>query len=167
MKKLVLVRHAKSSWDNPEWNDFERPLNKRGHRDNPFMAELIAEKKIIPDMIISSPAMRAITTAEEFARQLGYDNSKIKHDINIYEKGPKYITKMLSEQSDDTNIIYVFGHNPDLTFLSSYLTGEYFDNVPTCGVVGIEFDIDSWKNIEKDNGKLLFFEYPKKYLKKS
>lgn len=166
MKTLVLVRHAKSSWDNPDWSDFERPLNKRGNRDAPFMAEVIKAKNIIPDFMISSPAIRAKSTALYFAKELDYDSKNIKFDLGIYEKGMTYIKKILTNFDDEYNTIMLFGHNPDMTSLSSYLTGEYFDNVPTCGIICIDFNIDSWTKITNENGRLRFFIFPKLYFQK-
>lgn len=163
MKTVVLVRHAKSGWDNPEWSDFERPLNKRGLRDAPFMGYLFKEKKINPEIIFSSPANRASTTANYFVEALGIKEKEIKYDRNIYERGSKYIINLLKEVDKSVDSVLIFGHNPDITSLSSYFSGEYFDNVPTCGTVCIDFGIKSWDEIDKINGKLRFFEYPKKY----
>jgi phosphohistidine phosphatase len=166
MKTLLIVRHAKSSWNDPSLTDFERPLNKRGKRDAPFMAELIRNKNIKPEIIISSPARRAITTARNFAEAAGYAAADIQTEPAIYDDGPRAITSILKAIDDDTDTAYIFGHNPDFTYLATYLTGEHFDNVPTCGCVCIEFDMESWTDIEEENGRLIFFEYPKKYFKK-
>lgn len=163
MKKLYLVRHAKSSWNNPEHTDFERPLNPRGERDVEFMSNLLSGKIEKPNLFISSPAERAKTTAITFAKSFGQDETEIKYDYGIYEKGSKFILNLLKESSDTLNSIIIFGHNPDITSLSSYFSGKYFDNVPTCGIVSIEFDVSHWKEIENTDGKLIFFEFPKKY----
>lgn len=165
MKQLIIVRHAKSSWDNPEWTDFGRPLNKRGLKDAPIMAEIIKDMKIKPDIIISSPANRAITTAKIYAEILGLKSKNIIEDRSIYEMGTRYIINLVKSLSDDISTVMIFGHNPDITSLSTYFSGEYFDNVPTCGTVGIEFDIEKWEQVELENGKLIFFEYPKKIRK--
>lgn len=166
MKQLILVRHAKSSWDNPEWTDYSRPLNKRGLRDAPFMAELISKKNIIPDLIYSSPAMRAITTAKIFAEALNYQIDKINQNIGIYDKGSRFINKLIANTSNEVSNLFIFGHNPDITSLSSYYSGEFFDNVPTCGVIAVRFELDNWTDTQSENGELLFFEYPKLYLDK-
>lgn len=165
MKKLIIARHAKSSWDNPEWTDFGRPLNKRGLKDAPVMAEIIKEMNFKPDIIISSPANRAITTAKIFAEIMGLESNIVTEDRNIYEKGTRYIINMVKNLPDEINTAMIFGHNPDITSLSTYFSGEYFDNVPTCGTIGIEFSITKWEEVELENGKLLFFEYPKKLKK--
>jgi phosphohistidine phosphatase len=163
MKTLILVRHAKSSWDNPDIKDFERPLNKRGKKDAPLMAKIFKDKNIVTDLIISSPAVRAFSTAQEFAEELKYPKNEIITDISIYEMGSKAILNILSKLNPKYKVVMLFGHNPDMTYLSSYLSGNNFDNVPTCGVVCIDFEIDSWDKITDNQGTLRFFEYPKKY----
>lgn len=165
MKTLLLVRHAKSSWDNPDWTDFDRPLNKRGLKNAPAMAEITA-KKVKPSIVYASPAKRAITTAQAYCNAFGYPLENIIIDPNIYDKGPKYIIKLVAGTDNSNEIVAVFGHNPDITSLSSYFTGEYIDNVPTCGTICIDFEFDEWKKAENENGSLRFFDYPKKCLKK-
>jgi phosphohistidine phosphatase len=166
MKFLTLVRHAKSSWDNPDWSDLERPLNKRGIIDAPFMANIISGKTDRPDRIFSSPANRAISTAKEYAKAFGIKESEIKVDEGIYNFGKRHILNIVQYLDNDIKNVFFFGHNPDITSLSSYLSGEFFDNVPTCGTVALQYDIDNWKDLANDKGKMLFFEYPKLYSKK-
>jgi phosphohistidine phosphatase len=163
MKELILVRHAKSSWDNPDWTDFNRPLNKRGLADAPFMANLATKWEFKPQMIISSTANRALTTSKIFAEAFGLPSESFIEDYNIYEKGPKYIISKLRSLDNSLSKVMLFGHNPDMTSLASYFTGQYFDNVPTCGMVHIKFDFDDWDNIETTNGELVRYEFPKKY----
>lgn len=166
MKTIVLIRHAKSGWDDPELADFERPLNKRGFRDAPFMGNILRERNIKPDMIISSPANRAITTAKIIAGQLGFPEEKIIQEMGIYENGSKYLLNLISKFDNSINTVALFGHNPDITSLSSYLSGDYFENVPTCGTVCIDFDFDNWRDAVEENGELRFFEFPKKFFAK-
>ena len=163
MKTLVLVRHAKSSWDNQSGGDAERKLNKRGKQDAPFMGKLIADKGIVPELIYSSPAKRARTTAKFFAEALNYPKEKIDLRDLIYDRGPRHIIMMINETSDDLNTIMLFGHNPDQTSMLNSLAGENVFNVPTCGVACIDFDIESWSEVGDKPGKLRFFEFPKKY----
>ena len=124
MKTLILVRHAKSSWEKPEMTDFDRPLNERGLRDAPYMAKLLKDKGIFPDLIISSPAIRALTTARIFAKELKYSLRSIRTNEIIYTTGPKEILNMLSQIDDSKNCAMIFGHNPDLTALANYLSDE-------------------------------------------
>jgi phosphohistidine phosphatase len=166
MKTLILVRHAKSSWENPSLSDHERPLNSRGLRDAPFMGKLLNEKGIKPDLIISSPAVRAATTAQYFANALDYPVKSIMYMEMIYGAGPKEILDMLNQMDDNLNCILLFGHNPDITALSNYLSDEAHGNLPTTGTICIDFDVDSWSNVGDESGTIRFFEYPKKYFKK-
>lgn len=166
MKTIILTRHAKSSWDNPDWTDFERPLNERGLRDAPFIADVVSKLVVKPDLIISSSAVRAATTSRIFAKQLNYDENTIRFDKGIFERGPKYIIKILSELDDKLNLVMLFGHNPDMTSLYSYFSGDYMDNIPTCGSFCVDLEVDSWKHISDENGTIRFYEYPKKYFKK-
>lgn len=164
MKTITLIRHAKSDWNN-EFNDFDRPLNIRGKRDAPFMSTMLKEKIDNIDLIISSPANRAKTTCLEFAKEFEYEPSKIIYDIGIYEDGQKTILNLISNLSDEINSVILFGHNPDITSTVSYYSGKRFDNLPTCGIVSINFDVKNWKETIKINGKLNFFLYPKLYFK--
>ena len=166
MKTLILVRHAKSSWENAGLTDFDRPLNERGLRDAPFMAKLIKDKGIAPDLIISSPAVRAINTAKIFAKELKYSLRTILTNELIYTTGPKEILNMLNSIDDSKNCVMLFGHNPDMTALANYLADEDIDNLPTASIVCIDFYIDSWTLLSDETGKVRFYEYPKKYLKK-
>jgi phosphohistidine phosphatase len=160
MKTLYLTRHAKSSWKQPELSDFERPLNKRGKRDAPFMGEILEKKGINPDLIISSPAKRAKKTAIAIAEKLGYKTKKILYDENIYEASNRELVSIVKQFDDNCNSVIMFGHNPGLTMLHNFLCGYYIDNIPTCGVVALEFN-SSWKDLREKTGKLLFFEHPK------
>lgn len=167
MKKLYLARHAKSSWDYPELSDFERPLNKRGKRDAPYMGKVLHDLNVRPDKIISSPAIRAYFTARTIASRLNYPVEKIDTSEIIYEAGAGELIEFIQSISDDINTLMLFGHNPSLTLTSNYLSDRSLDNIPTCAIVCIEFDVDSWSQVKTDKGKFLFFEYPKKYFGKN
>lgn len=164
MKKLFLIRHAKSSWEEPAKTDLERPLNKRGKRDAPFMGKLLKKENFIPDLIITSPAVRALTTAKIFADETGYPEKKIVIENDIYESGIKEIEAVVQKIDSDYKTVFVFGHNPSFTSYANHVGDKFLDNVPTCGIVGIKFDIEKWKEVERGKGKVFLFEYPKKYL---
>ncbi len=164
MKTLLIVRHAKSNWNEPDVSDFDRPLNKRGNRDAPFMGKLIMEKAGKPDLIYSSPAERAITTARFFALAMDYDSKDISQQKVIYEHGANAILRMMGKTPDNNNLVMVVGHNPDITYLANYLCDGSLDSLPTCSVACIDFDFDKWDMIAEKPGKLRFFEYPKKYM---
>lgn len=165
MKKLYLIRHAKSSWSEPGLSDFERPLNHRGKRDAPFMAKLLHKNNVIPDKIFSSSAHRAYATAKIFAQQLKYPIENIDAFEELYEASASEILNVIQTAGDSVNVLFLFGHNPGFTSLSNYLSDRQVDNIPTCGISCIEFELDSWKEVNIGKGKLVSFEFPKKYLK--
>lgn len=166
MKTLYIVRHAKSSWDYPELTDFERPLNKRGLRDAPFMGKILKEMGILPELIISSPALRAYKTAKIISEEIGYQLEDIETSESLYEYGTKEALQIIQSVDDEINSLMIFGHNPTLTQLNNYLSNNRIDNIPTCGITSIIFNVDKWNKIKTGLGKEEFFEYPKKHTKK-
>ena len=163
MKTIYFIRHAKSSWKDMSLKDFDRPLNKRGLRDAPFMANLMKEKGIQPDAIISSPANRAYTTATYFAKALEIEVDHIIKEAEIYEAYYETVLSTVQKQSDKINTLLVFGHNPAFTNLANSFTHNYIDNVPTCGIVEISADVKKWKDLNEETGEIISFSYPKKY----
>ena len=157
IKKLYLLRHAKSSWKDFSIKDFDRALNSRGKKDAPFMAELMASKGVHPDIILSSPAKRTQCTAQHFSEKLHTDI--VYHDA-IYEASTSTLKEIIKEAFRHHDEIMLVGHNPALTMLSNSLTSHQIDNIPTAGIVGFEFKIET---IERVKTTMLFFEYPKKY----
>src|SRR6187551_1070919 len=133
MKTLYLIRHAKSSWDDPDLGDFERPLNQRGKKDAPRMAKRLKEKHVTPDIIISSPATRAYDTCKEFAKVLGYREDKIKADKGLYHADEDQLLKVIRDlkdrERDDEEIVLLFGHNPGLTEFANALLNENIFNI--------------------------------------
>jgi phosphohistidine phosphatase len=164
MKTLYLNRHAKSSWEDNGLSDFERPLNKRGERDAPLMGKILNDLVKKPDIIYSSPANRAITTAKIIANSFGYERSNIIEDDKIYDSAISSILRIISSTADKYETIMIFGHNPTFTMLSNYLSDKPIMNIPTSGFVQIDFNIKSWSEIEGNTGRLILFEYPKKHL---
>lgn len=161
MKKLYIMRHAKSSWKDSTLDDFDRPLNKRGKKDAPLMGSILRKRGVSPDVIISSPASRAKTTAEIVAKEINFTKS-IVYDENIYEASVKNLYHILRVISDKKSSVMLFGHNPALNMLVEELV-DFNENIPTCGVVEIEFDCKRWSDISYDNSKLISFDYPKKF----
>jgi phosphohistidine phosphatase len=165
MKLLFIIRHAKSSQKNNESiSDAERPLNKRGERDAPFMAEILHRKGIIPDLIISSPALRALSTASHFAREFEYLEGKIQMEDNLYLAPTETIWEIVNGIDDGFDSVMMFGHNPGFTEFVNLFENVYVDNLPTCGIISIAFSTDSWSLCSEQNGKVLWVEYPKLYL---
>ena len=163
MKTLYLVRHAKSSWKYPKLDDFERPLNKRGRRNAPFMGSLLRELNVAPDLVISSPANRAAMTARIIAAALDYPLEDIRYTEAIYEFGEKALIDVVKEIDDMVDQSMVVGHNPATNGLANYIGNQPVSNIPTCGVFCVELDIASWSNIKAHCGTVKFFEYPKKH----
>lgn len=160
MKKLYLIRHAKSDWSNPSLDDFDRPLNKRGKKNAPFMGEVLFNKKVFPDLIISSPAYRARETAIQIASQISY-HDEIMYNEYLYEASLKTILEIVNYIDDENDEVFLIGHNPGLNMLAFYLL-DFNDNIPTCGILEIEFNCDTWREATKKNAKFVSFEYPKK-----
>ncbi|MBK7105285.1 MAG: histidine phosphatase family protein [Ignavibacteriae bacterium] len=165
MKTLYLMRHSKSSWENRLLSDFDRPLNERGLRDAPFMGNLLAKIIKIPQQIFTSPALRAITTAEIVAQYLNFNLQKIVREEKIYHAVVSDLMRIIYSLSDEIESIMFFGHNPTFTQISNYLSDKFIENIPTSGFVQINFDLDTWKKIDGKSGEQILFEYPKKYSK--
>jgi phosphohistidine phosphatase len=163
MKVLILVRHAKSSWKQSHLPDHQRPLNKRGERDAPMMGERLAERGVEVDRILSSPAVRALTTAEVIAEKLGYPHDEIIVDEMLYHAGVNDLLEVIQGLDDDWGCVMCFGHNPGLTAFVNWIAPyHHIVNVPTCGVVELEFDTDTWADAGRARSVHLDFDYPKK-----
>jgi phosphohistidine phosphatase len=163
MKTLYIVRHAKSSWADPNLDDFERGLNERGKADAPRMGKRLKEKDVHPDFMLSSPAKRAHSTAKRIGKILNYPKEKIKTNRLLYHADEETILSVVQTLNDKHDEVFIFGHNPGLTdFVNSIAETEVFiDNVPTCGVVAYTIPVESWNDVNWKSGKLLFFDYPK------
>jgi phosphohistidine phosphatase len=161
MKTIILIRHAKSSWKFPDLKDIERPLKKRGVRDASLMASVLQNMQMNIDKIISSPAQRAMSTAKAFAPE-----ESIIVDQRLYLESKTKLLNVLNELDNNLQCVALVSHNPDLTDFANFLANDNIKNIPTSGIVGIQFDCNSWGEIEKGKGQRLFFEVPKKYRKK-
>ncbi len=164
MKTVYLVRHAKSSWDDLSLRDSERPLNDRGLRDAPFMAKILGNKGVRPDAIISSPAVRALTTATFFKNELGLEEEDILIKDEIYESMSATIVKLIQRLPDNFETVMIFGHNPTFTGVANFYTDKFIANIPTCGIARIDADIEDWKEFLPGKAKLTEYHYPKLYL---
>jgi len=164
VRNLILVRHAKSDWSVPGLKDFDRELNARGSNDAPRMGRKLYEMDVRPDLIISSPAMRAKQTAEFIAEQIRHDFDKILFNPDVYEASVRSLLSIINDIPDEHQKVMIIGHNPTFTYIAEYLTKKPFDNIPTCGMVDIEFSFSSWKEVSGDTGNLKWFIYPKSVL---
>ena len=147
MKTLLVLRHAKSSWNNPALDDHERPLNKRGRRDAPRMGELVRERGLIPDVVISSDAVRARLTAEAVAEAARYAG-EILLDPHLYMACPGDILALLPAVRKNAETVMIVGHNPGLEKLVEQLTGERQD-LPTAALAQIGLHIDQWRDLKR------------------
>ena len=148
MKALFLIRHAKSSWDDTALPDKDRPLNDRGKRDAPKMGKRLARRDVKPDLILSSPAMRALTTAEIIAKKLDYKRKDIVVDDRLYAGEADDLLNVIHKLGDKRERVILVGHNPELTDLAHRLSSE-ITHMPTCAVAAFTFDAKSWSNIGK------------------
>jgi len=163
MRLLTLVRHAKSSWDYPELSDFERPLNDRGRRDAPRMASHVARQLGAPDRILSSPAVRALSTARLFADALGMDAATVSIQPRIYEASVETLLTLVQLLDDTDTHVMLFGHNPGFTDLAHALARCSFDDMPTCAVVQLGFEADTWSDVAERSGVERHYAYPKQF----
>ena len=163
MNKLVVIRHAKSDWGDPHKSDFERPLNDRGKRDAPAMAERLKAKGIYPDLIISSTAKRAFTTAKLFAAAYKVDAQHISTYQALYHAPPMIFEQVIAQLNDDWKTTAIFSHNPGITEFANHLGVARIDNMPTCSVFGVHFLCDHWKDALSSEVRFWLFDYPKNF----
>ena len=153
MKSLLVLRHAKSSWKQPDLADHDRPLNKRGKRDAPLMGRLLKKKGLVPDNIISSTAIRARSTAKAVAKASGYKGEIILNH-SLYAAGPDAYLSVMHDLSDEYARVLIIGHNPGLEELLEMLTGE-IRVMPTCSLAHVKLRVDKWSDIDnKIKGKV-------------
>lgn len=163
MKKLYIVRHAKTSWK-VGVQDFDRTLKKRGKINAPFMAEKLVSRGAKVDKIIASAAKRTSKTAKLFAEQLGIEKEEITFTKELYLATPKTIIKLVQSVPEEIDELMIVAHNPGVTQTVNFLANEHFENIPTAGIACILFDVKSWEEI-KNIGTLGFFIYPKMFNK--
>lgn len=162
MKKLFVIRHAKSSWANMGQDDFDRPLNDRGERDAPVMAKRLWDAGFRLDAIVSSPAVRALSTAKYFADRFDFK----RKDITLIEKlyhapAQTFYDVIANDLKEDWQTIAIFSHNPGITYFINSLGLVQLDNLPTCGIFGVETDINHWSDFADCTKRFLLFDYPK------
>ncbi len=161
MKQLFLIRHGKSDWKNSDvLSDFDRPLNHRGNKDAPNMAKKILKRGVLPQLLVSSPAVRAISTAKHFA-DVWDAPLNIQTEASIYEAGIAELLHVVTNYNDDFDRIAMFGHNPGFTDFANYLCDEDIYNIPTAGIVIINFNTDQWEEVSYHTGTMLLFDFPK------
>ena len=161
MKKLLLVRHAKSSWDDPSISDFDRPLNDRGKKDAPEMAKRLSEKKIKIDALVSSPAKRAKQTCKHFAKELDFKKKNVVLEPRLYEATEGNFYEVVKSFKDKWDSVAIFSHNPSISSFANSLTKTKVDDMPTCSIFAVEIDVKKWKDFREAKKEFLFLDYPK------
>lgn len=160
MKTLYLIRHAKASWEHTDLTDFERPLTETGQHDAVTMGQELKGLKVKPDYILCSDAVRAIHTAQIIAEQLAFPLDRMVADNAIYSGGVEELVTRLKAIDAKFNTVICVGHNPNLTWLCHYLCESAKMNLPTCGVVGIEFNMKQWSQLTSAEGQVTLFIHP-------
>ncbi|MDQ3108840.1 MAG: histidine phosphatase family protein [Bacteroidota bacterium] len=160
MKTLYLVRHAKSSWNIDTISDIDRPLNERGYVDAYAMAKRI-KKKVLPGILVSSPAIRAVSTALIFSRVFEKEASAIQLHPLLYDTGSKQYLQVIASIADEHSSAFIFGHNPVITETANLVGGTHLADMATAGIVGIEFDVMTWKKVHSALGRMIFYDFPK------
>jgi len=162
VKRLVLLRHAKSSWSDDGLPDSERPLSGRGERDAPRMGARLHERGVRPDLVLSSPALRARSTARLVAQVIDYPADAIRLEASLYLAAPEEILAVVAAQADAVDCLLVVGHNPGLTELTNLLLPELeLANLPTAGTVVVDCATERWAEVRNAQRRLVYYDYPK------
>ena len=161
MKTVLLIRHAKSSWEDLYLADFDRPLNDRGKADAPKMAKRLNEKQIEIDSFISSPAKRAKKTAEIFAERYDVKKSEIIFVPSLYEASEMDFYSAIINAPKKANSIAIFSHNPGITDFANKLSNNRIDNMPTCSIFAVKVNTNDWSEFKDAPKEFYFFEFPK------
>ena len=162
MKTLLIIRHAKSSWDNASLNDIDRPLNDRGKRDGPIMAGRLINAGVRNDLFVSSPAKRARHTAEMFAHAFGRKEKDIVLVPKLYHAQVQDFKEVVAELDDQYDCVALFSHNPGITAFANILSSVRLDNMPTCSIFAVTSAATSWKEFLHTGTTFWFFDYPKR-----
>lgn len=161
MKTLLVIRHAKSSWDLEALTDFERSLNERGKKDGPIMAQRLLDKNIAIDAFVSSPAKRAKKTAELFCAVFKKNKEDIIFESPLYHATPEIFFEVIERLDEAFSTVAIFSHNPGITEFVNELTDEIMiDNMPTCSIFAIQVNAGKWKDFNNAKKDLLFFDCP-------
>lgn len=163
MKRLLLTRHAKSSWDHPELRDLDRPLNKRGLKAAPLMGQVLKQQNLIPDTILISPPKRTRMTADLLAEELKFPLPQIQVIDSFYGASPGEVVHQARKISEEIETAMLVGHNPTWTMLCQRLTGTPLSNLPTCGILVIDFESERWSQFDHQHGTLLTRLFPRDF----
>ena len=159
MKNLIIVRHCKSSWKDPSLSDFDRPLNKRGNIDGELMSNYLREKEKKIDKLILSTSIRTRLTSKYFIEKIHFNS--ISYLDELYHASYSDIINIISKVENNFNNIMVIGHNPGLTELINHFSDMRIYNIPTSGIIKVEFKEDKWSKITENKGKIVYKKFPK------
>ncbi len=159
-KKLFLIRHGRTAERAVDMKDIDRPLTLEGIQNASKMGRFFLLNNMSPDSIMCSTAIRAKTTAELMAEQMNYDTSKIYVNDKIYEASARTLLQIVNSIKEEFGTVFLIGHNPSISFLSEYITGEEIGDVTSCGVIKIKFKDKSWAEIDSGNGEFEDYYYP-------
>ncbi len=162
MKTIYLIRHAKSDWSNAFLDDFDRDLNKRGKKSITIMAKVLKEKKIKPDIIISSPAKRTKSTIERLLKKLEF-KEKITYLNKLYLADSEAILSIIKNIDNKYDSVFIIGHNPGLTDFVNLMTNVNINNIPTLGIIEMKCESEEWRDCKYHKAKVEFFIYPKMF----
>jgi phosphohistidine phosphatase len=162
MRRLTLIRHAKSNGKDKTLSDFERPLNHRGRQNAPEMGKRLAERHFRPDAILTSPARRALATAQLIAGEIAWPPEQLILQPQIYEADVATLAELIRTLDDRWRHVALVGHNPGFTDFGNWLADAGLDNIPTCGILDLELEIESWHQAGPESARVLDFDFPKK-----
>jgi phosphohistidine phosphatase len=161
MKTIIITRHAKSSWQQLQQLDFERPLNERGHNDAPMMGQRLLQKNIGIDTIISSTAIRAKQTAEHIAEAIQFNKQQITFFQDLYHAQPDKIDEVISSIDDAKSTAIVVCHNPGITYWANEQIDYIVNDMPTCGMICYTADCMHWHEFKNTKKQFVFLDFPK------
>jgi phosphohistidine phosphatase len=163
-RRLYLIRHAKSSHKDGNLEDIDRPLNDRGEKDAILIGKELSKKGVNCDKVLVSSSTRTRLTAKYLLKEIGFEENKIEYDRNIYRTSTENMISIINNVDPQDKDVAIIGHNPTTYQVANHFQKDtLFKDIPTCAVIAIEFEADSWEEIKAKKGKLLFFDYPKKY----
>ncbi len=162
MKTIYFIRHAKAGWSIPDSSDFERSISKKGKRDINTMGSYLALRGVKPELILSSCALRAQQTTDLLAEKIAFEGEKY-YLHELYLTSVEAIKEIISIQDDLLNTMFIVGHNPQLHELANSLMDEHISKFPSLGIIAINFDIDTWSDLENVKGEIDFFIFPKQF----
>jgi len=162
MKRLIVMRHAKSNWSDPGCSDFDRTLNDRGRKAAPEMGRRLLLRGVQPHLVLSSPARRAMHTAQLLSSELGYPKADIEYVDQLYAASEPIWLQTISELPASADVVIMVGHNPEITEVAARFCPERIHHMPTAATLDLEFDVVQWTTLEAKKADRWFFDYPKR-----